>query len=774
MSRDDYLKNDRRMQKLQAGGFQKNKMTDPAAARKDTATDENGKTKSKIDTKVKKDQALNLRFRIPSKLKKLGNQCKKRLSRHIGQQISAVESDRAEYIDRLQVFRKSWEDYISTGLKMGASWQHDVHVPVIATDIKAMHARLFQAVMGIQPPFSLKPLKAVSEKAKQDKEDILAWTIREYANKGDGWENEIDLDLMNFVADGVAVTKQWWARDVRKFQDVREVNQRVEDGKLVGDEEEYERQEIVYDGPMMTAIPIEDVKIIGQKVQDIDEADMVIHDQFYTKSDVVKLSHQGFFEPDAVDMVIRREPTLSGDRTNDSRDIKEQQDLIDGIDTQDPLSGKPGYRVQECYLRYDIDDDGIDEELVVWREEVSGTIMRITYLERVSPTGKRPFVLKKFIPVKGTWKGVGLAEMLYGINNLIDYMTNQRLDAASLQILPIFKHRASSGINPQEMRFAPGSSLPVDDINDIAPLQVGGNLASGYKEEEIANQYKAKLSGITDLAFGSMQSQGATRTATGTAALVSELNANLDIFIKRYQRGYRKNLKILDRQVTELLPLGTIVRVQGVDDGKVTFKEFNDREVLRFDTDFDLQANSVNSNKALERETSQLLLQTLSNPLFLQTGIVTPENLYKITRNMLRKFDVQDIDSFIQKPEGMSDSLYSAKDEINMIMAGVKPPIMLNDKHAQKVEMFNAFEESDEFGYLTDEHIPLYLEVKQAHEQYASAVAAQAQLAGQSGNSVNPQLAAQIAAGSGNPGGGVPNQLEDLASAGLTDGPQMQ
>ena len=81
----------------------------------------------------------------------------------------------------------------------------------------------------------------------------------------------------------------------------------------------------------------------------------------------------------------------------------------------------------------------------------------------------------------------------------------------------------------------------------------------------------------------------------------------------------------------------------------------------------------------------------------------------------------------------------------------------------------------DEFGFLTEDHIPLYAKVKTAHEKMSAAIKAQAPVSSQSGGMIAPTLAASIAGQSGNPQGGVPNQVTDLmakSSPTANQGPQ--
>lgn len=724
------------------------------------------------DTKMQKAHSLKLRYRIPSKLERLASddpEKLKKLGNHIMEQILLEDNERTQWMARLVNYRASWQDFVSAGLDPAFDGAHNVHIPSTFASIKAMHSRIFQAVMGIKPAFALKPRTKVPETYKEDKEELMNWVIEDYANKGDGWEGTIDQDIQSFVGDGTSITKQYWLKDVRKFTDVEEELKRPieldEDGYPVMEEKEIEKEEVVFDCPIIEPVKLEDLYIIGRKASDVDDADMICHSQQYTKSDLIKMAKLGFFFQDQVDCVIAQEPSEtnpSPNRTNIAP--KQLDDFTTGLNKLGSLAGAKMYNIYESYLRYDIDDDGIDEELVCWVEDRTKRVLRLTYLERVGPGGKRPFVIKKFIPQAGPY-GKGLGEVLYGLSNELDYIHNQRLDYGTLQNLPFFFYRAASGLNPISLKLGPGMGVPVDDPQgDINFPRLNGGTTYGFQEEQQVTRYAENASGITQFTLGNISQQGATRTATGTAALVNELNANIDIHIKRYQRGYKKNLCILDMQLQDLLPLGTIIRVCGVD-GADIYKRFENREAIKWQADFELTANSINSNKAIERETAQMLLGQLANPIALQTGIASQMNLYAAYKNLLQKFEIRDIDAYITKPADAPASPFNAKDEINMIIAGVEPPLVVKDKHEEKLAFFDEFEASDDFGWMTQDHMPLYQKVRQYHEQMASAIAAQAQNPLIQQGITNPALAGQLAAGAGAPTG-VAQQQSDLGQVG--------
>lgn len=727
----------------------------------------------KKQTKVDEKFQIGLRYRMPSKLEKVDKKELHKLSQWLKDQINFIDNERSDFMERLAQYRAQWLDFMSAGLSQIFEGAHDVHVPMIFSKIKAMHSRIFQAVLGIDPPFSLKPKSIVTEKQKYEKEQLLSYIIKDFANLGRGWEDVIDKDIWNFVADGTAVTKQGWQRDVRKYQDVKEEFTGFEDGTPQFEEVEEEIEKIIYDGPTLKTVDLEHFYIAGVNVENPEESDLIGDRTFYTRSQLTKLAKLGYFFEDAIQKVLSQEPMNQNQILNrNASQLKFQKEDLGGVSTQQ--SGHKVYEIFEFCCSWDIDGDGVDEELVVWFDDRSGQICRLTYLERACAGALRPYTIKRFILRPGSAYGIGMAEMLYGINNELDYIHNQRLDYGTIKNLPFGFVRATSGQKPTEMRLAPGTLYPLDNPQeDVFFPNMGGGTAYGFQEEEKVISYSDEVSGLNRLSMGSMQSQGAARTATGAAALVSEVNANLDIHIKRYQRGYKRNLLILDKQLQELLPLGTVIRMLGFD-GKEILMQFENRKAIQFESDFELTANSVSSNKAIERDTANMLMQVLQNPLALQGGIVSPQNLYNVYRNLLQKVEIKDIDAYITKPEAVSPSPFTAKDELTMILGGVTPPIYMQDRHQEKLIFFQEFENSEEFSWYLPEQVEIYYKTKKAHMDMMQAIGAQNPMQGNMTNGgMQGIMAAQLGAGAGVPQG-IPQQMSDLAPASSPDQPQGQ
>lgn len=420
-------------------------------------------SESEYDISPEKEYQLSLRYQMPPKLANLDKEKLKKLAEWIHNQLRDIQQERVIFMEKLMRYRAVWLDFVAVGMNPLWEGAHNVHIPMAFEKIKAMHARIYQAVFGIDPPFSLKPRNPVSDKQKFEKEQLLNFIVKDYANKGRGWEAVIDKDIWNFCADGTSVTKQYWCREVNKYTDIRSDFVGFKNGKPIYKEKNIEKEEIEFDGPMIKQVDLEDFFITGINTDSTDEADLVAERLNYTKSDLIKLSRQGYFFEDAITDVIKNEPMLPLNRRHvDATMLKQEKYDLAGVVKE--TSGIKTYECYESYCRYDIDDDGIDEELVVWTERSTGKVLRLTYLERACPGKMRPFTIKRFIDRPGSPYGIGLGEMLYGINNELDYIHNQRLDYGTLQNLPFGFIRASSELNqPKPIRLAPGTLYPTDD-----------------------------------------------------------------------------------------------------------------------------------------------------------------------------------------------------------------------------------------------------------------------------------------------------------------------
>jgi hypothetical protein len=92
-----------------------------------------------------------------------------------------------------------------------------------------------------------------------------------------------------------------------------------------------------------------------------------------------------------------------------------------------PLIGKntPVSEVVEFYLRYDANEDGYDESIVLIVDRASRRPIYYNYLALVTPDGERPFDVITPNAVDGRWYGEGVMEMFETYQNIVDLLVNR-------------------------------------------------------------------------------------------------------------------------------------------------------------------------------------------------------------------------------------------------------------------------------------------------------------------------------------------------------------
>lgn len=86
---------------------------------------------------------------------------------------------------------------------------------------------------------------------------------------------------------------------------------------------------------------------------------------------------------------------------------------------------EPIMEIAECYMTYDANEDGIQEEIVCVIDVVSRLPLFYDYLPNVTPDGLRPFSVYRAKPVEGRWYGIGAIQLFERSQKAIDLMFNR-------------------------------------------------------------------------------------------------------------------------------------------------------------------------------------------------------------------------------------------------------------------------------------------------------------------------------------------------------------
>lgn len=639
-----------------------------------------------------------LRDQIPDKLLKTLDDLG--MGSRVEQLWHRANADRTNWLQRQQTYLSNWDEFV-VGTSEGPFEQSsNLHLPMPFIVAKTYHSRTYSSLTSIDPVARARRSDAV-EKA-QAVSDVLRYTTQDWANHNKGVHETLDTWLWDWITTGVGILKWRWDRRYVSFVDVEEeavpgppvfVEGRPFPGPPVMREREVQRRKMVYEGPVLEHVRPEDVLIVGGD-GDPDEADFVMQRQYLTKSELFGLAYQKIFDQDSVERVIDAGPDYF---INDEASvIKEQRRTNSGQTDPDNEADLDRYEILETYMKVDIDNSGIDSDVVLWVHPTSKRILRATYLHRINKAGKRPFAKIDFYKRPGQTYGMGLIEVMYPLSVELDLMHNTRNDFGMLSTMPFGFYKASSTIDPETISFEPGMLIPTDDPrNDVFFPQLGNRTAYGMQEEQGLYSLIERLTGVSNLQLGVLSSQqGAARTATGAQSLQLNANANLDVHIQRMFRGWRKALEYLLHMLQQRIPTGLSFRLTG-DDGSSYWAEIRQRDDIAGDFDFELDPTSASSDPAVRQQRAMEILQLTSNPLNLQLGIVSPLNHYEAIKNYANSLGIKNVSRYFTRPQGFSLQL-TPEELANRILRGENPaplPTDDNEGFLSFVEMLMADDE---------------------------------------------------------------------------------
>jgi hypothetical protein len=673
-----------------------------------------------------------------------------------------ANAQRADWLSRQQHFQRLVDEFLTPIHPKTQDWSSNLHLPVVYTAVKTMHARFMAALLDIDPPFSLKARQSANAERVNLVEDLMRYALKDWVNYYQGIDATVDPWIWDIIASGSGTLKLRWDRKYTRFMDVVEeqrlkqifttVNPETGETERLPQYEtvEVERETTIpcFIGPAVECVLPEDLIVLGGG-GDPQLADEVIQQSYMTEGELWTLADQNIFRKSAVEKVIDAgENRLSAEMSNQIKTLRAETAGNGDIDSEYDLKR---YQILERYAKIDVDGSGIPADVILWVHKDTAEILRATYLYRSSRTGKRPYFRAFFHQRRGDDNGVGLPELLYSLAMEIDAMHNMKVDFGLISSMPFGFYRPTSSMTTERIPFEPGMLAPLDNPQaDVYFPQLGAKWSFTAQEEVYLQQQVERMTSISDLNLGVMSgTQGAARTATGARALLGESNANLNVYLKRINRAWKQMLVGMFELLQDKLPEGFEFRVFG-DDGHSYYRSVKSREELAGMYDFELEGNSANSNKGVQIEQANSILMTIANPLYIQLGIVSSTELYNALKNKFQVEGVRDFTKFLKKPQGPL-RIYSPEEIANATLAGVNIQLSPEQDLQGFIDYWQYIEANDELlGQFSEQQtIQLFQKVQEAQAMMQAIQAQQAQVANQQQVTMNAAMAQPTPQGAG-------------------------
>lgn len=438
---------------------------------------------------------------------------------------------------------------------------------------------------------------------------------------------------------------------------------------------------INYEGAQVIIIPLEDFFASPDIMyKGIQRCKMVGRRFWQSKDDILRKIQNEEYEITEEDKQKLDDYKTEGKTVGitKSEKIKQTKDRVSGVQAYQSLEDFETFQV---FCKYDVNGDGFEEDAVftIVRNPIQ-IYLQGKHLSQLYRHNKRPFFDTSYGVKEDSWHTWGALKMLHGLQEMVDIMYNQRTEAGSITNNPFGFYDPTSGFKPETIHVKPGDLIPMANpqASVYFPAFPHSSQVWGFNEEALLNQYADKLMAHGPLSFGNIPNRvGALRTWGAVRDILSQSQQLVKPALKRIKRGLEEMVRQIYQLNAHYMPPGLMFRVMGEpnEEGvKVAKFESMTREELATLPDFEMPWNIANLDDEVRRQVSIMMVQTLINPVLIQLGIVTPEDIYNINKNLLEQHDEPRPELFISKPQGLPDVPVRDPDvENNMMVQGDYP-----------------------------------------------------------------------------------------------------
>lgn len=428
-----------------------------------------------------------------------------------------------------------------------------------------------------------------------------------------------------------------------------------------------------------------------------------------TVAEVAQARRDGFFDLVTDDqmesMRHRREQ-----RSDDDESHEQKRDMAggeEGAQQEDPL-----HRTLTLLRCFDVFSPGEGEpavDMIWWVVLETKTLCKAARLTELYPFKRRvrPFAEAPFIPVPQLRDGISMLELIEGLHDLRKQTLDMGIDGQSLAVFPFGFYRPSSSINPQPIKIWPGEMQPVSDPQrDVAFPTINANGdAWTLNLFGLVGSLEEQVTLIGDVQRGRVPAgrSSALRTSGGIAQLLAQGEARPERTLRRYFAMWVDAYEIMHWMNQSFLTEAKQVAIEGVTKPEERSYATIDRNALKGDFRFRFDANVGNASRAAFQESLTTLLGIYVNDLTISLGIVTPENLYQMLRDLGRAVG-PDTTRYLTPPSPTSSQFrITAQEALTAVIDNQAPAGVPFEPAEEHLQTLIEFTRSDDFGLLSPE-----------------------------------------------------------------------
>ena len=362
--------------------------------------------------------------------------------------------------------------------------------------------------------------------------------------------------------------------------------------------------QVIARGPKQYAVPVEDFFVPGGSYDDLQHERWVAMRYWLTNHEV-KIRER--------DLGWNIEGVQSAGNVDRTRQVRERLGRHDGSNQRNAGASNSGgelYEIFDVYCYFDIDGDGIDEDLLVTFDRRSQKVLRL----RWNPYERRPFEVARYQLRQYLFYGLSVIEMLRpfqeGATNLYNHWIDNSLLANSR-----FWTGPHGAVPNNQLKIWPNRYLPVSDPGAIQGVAMADTYTSAPAGLQTTVSFAEKRSGINELSSGGTSMGTRTPGITALATLQKE-NERFGPAFDAAKNMVAASVKQALFRYQEQLLAGNldvendIMMLMGEEDGALVIEILKNKQ---FDNAIgvELTSSSANVNRETARQNWILLIQTL-------------------------------------------------------------------------------------------------------------------------------------------------------------------
>ncbi len=348
--------------------------------------------------------------------------------------------------------------------------------------------------------------------------------------------------------------------------------------------------------------------------------------------------------------VVEGAPPEIPRETDDPTGLGQQRDIAEGVAELYAATPTDKFEIIEAIGPWDYRGDGTQADCVFWILKRTRSLIKADPLYRVYRHGKRPAVFMWYEKHDNRAPAHGIPWLLEPIEDEIYALHNMTADSAVWAMCAFgFYRPGANNQNAAALEVQPWQFLPVEDPDrDIKVININPNFQTGLQFTMFLMQLARDLIGVSEQSYGRppKRAQG----VYDTLALMQESNIRFDVVIDQWAESVARALTLWWKMEQQFAPPGLTVQVPGTD-GMPSFSKAPPRKDLaRMEYSVRFKVNQSAINPALQRNTQQLILSMVSNPVLMQLGLTDRGSIYNALADMAHSLGKHDVERYFSKP----------------------------------------------------------------------------------------------------------------------------